>query len=163
MAKPELYGTQDYKATHLLDRLFLQLIEIQVIVPPELFDEMEQRWAPADEPVFELAPPVFTGKIQDIYESLGRPEATSSSFWDVYSALLDRIVQVDEDLTIGHDEGFSALMELVPGQDLRENDNVLAGYDYYGGLPEPPRLAGEDSSDEEDHRHFADLTDPESS
>ncbi|KAJ7347697.1 hypothetical protein DFH08DRAFT_808478 [Mycena albidolilacea] len=133
-------------------------LDAWVIVPPELFDEMEQQWAPADDPVFELAPPVFSGKIQDIYESLGRPKVTSRSFWDVYSAVLNHIIQVDEDLTIGHDEGFSAIMELVPGQDLRENDNVLAGYNYYGGLPEPPQLGGEDSSDEEDHRCFADLT-----
>ncbi|KAJ7827354.1 hypothetical protein B0H14DRAFT_2595352 [Mycena olivaceomarginata] len=99
-------------------------LDAWVIVPPELFDEMEQQWAPPDDPVFELAPPVFTGKIQDIYESLGRPEVTSRSFWDVYSALLNHIIQIDEDLTIGHDQGFSAPMELVPGQDLRENNNV---------------------------------------
>ncbi|KAF8215519.1 hypothetical protein K438DRAFT_2104665 [Mycena galopus ATCC 62051] len=149
VAKPHLYGTEDYK----------------VLVPPELFDEMEQAWAPPDDPVFELTPPIFTRRIEDIYESLGRPEVNSRSFWDVYCALLDCIVQVDdEDLTTGHDTEFEAPMELIPGQELRQGDNVVAGCEYYGGLAKyPTQRDGEDESDNEDGpRNFADLTDTES-
>ncbi|KAK6991985.1 hypothetical protein R3P38DRAFT_3409105 [Favolaschia claudopus] len=83
-AKPHLYGTEDYK----------------VIVSPELFDEMEQQWAPPDDPVFALTPPVFTQKVEAVYEALGRPEVTHRTFWTVYCAILDRIVLVDEDLTV---------------------------------------------------------------
>lgn len=124
---------------------------------------MQEQWAPLDDPVFELTPPVFTHKICEIYESLGRPEVTSSSFWDVYCAVLERIVQVDEDLTTGHDAAFMAPMELLAGQkELRQGDNAVAGYEYYGGLAKHPQ--SQDESDNEDGGvvlNFADLTDQE--
>ncbi|KAJ7844680.1 hypothetical protein B0H13DRAFT_2411186, partial [Mycena leptocephala] len=154
VAKPHLYGTQDYKAGDLC--FYLKLFK--VIVPPPLFDEMQEQWAPLNNPVFELTPPVFTSKICEIYESLGRPEVTSSSFWDVYCNILERIVQVDEDLTTGHDAAFLAPMELLPGQkELRQGDDVVAG--YYGGLAKHPQ-SEEDNDDEEGVvLNFADLTD----
>ncbi|KAJ7357893.1 hypothetical protein DFH08DRAFT_911633 [Mycena albidolilacea] len=147
-AKPHLYGTQDYK----------------VIIPPELFDEMQDQWAPLNDPVFELTSPVFTRKICEIYESLGRPEVTSSSFWDVYCTILEWIVQVDEDLTTGHDTAFLAPMELLPGQkELHQGDDVVAGYKYFGGLAKHPQ-SEEDNDDKEGVAlNFADLTDQDSS
>ncbi|KAK7029237.1 hypothetical protein R3P38DRAFT_3481193, partial [Favolaschia claudopus] len=147
-AKPHLYGTEDYK----------------VIVSPELFDEMEQQWAPPDDPVFALTPPVFTQKVEAVYEALGRPEVTHRTFWTVYCAILDRIVLVDEDLTGGWDDAREAPMELIPGQeDLRQGGDPIAGYVYYGGLPVPPPLedTGSNQSDDDVPLHFADLTDAE--
>jgi hypothetical protein len=62
---------------------------IQVLVPPELFDEMEQQWAPPDDPVFQMAPPTFEAQAQLLYSHIGRPPVSSQTFWAVYSALLD--------------------------------------------------------------------------
>ncbi|KAJ7303717.1 hypothetical protein DFH08DRAFT_918758 [Mycena albidolilacea] len=120
------------------------------------FDEMQDQWAPQNDPVFELTPPVFTRKIC--------PEVTSSSFWDVYCTILERIVQVDEDVTTGHDTAFLAPMELLPGQkELRQGDDVVAGYKYFGGLAKHPQ-SEEDNDDEEGVAlNFADLTDQDSS
>ncbi|KAJ6619203.1 hypothetical protein B0H10DRAFT_2163996 [Mycena sp. CBHHK59/15] len=70
VAKPHLYGMHDYKARGVF----------RIMVAPELFDEMQQQWAPPDDPVFELTPPLFTSKIQQIYKSLGCPEVTSRNF-----------------------------------------------------------------------------------
>ncbi|KAK7041228.1 hypothetical protein R3P38DRAFT_2512612 [Favolaschia claudopus] len=147
-AKPHLYGTEDYK----------------VIVSPALFDEIEQQWAPPDDPVFVLTPPVFTQKVEAVYEALDRPEVTHRTFWNVYCAILDRIVQVDEDLTMGWDEAQEAPIELIPGQEeLRQGGNPVAGYTYLGGLAVPPPLADDDEQSESEPQHFADLTDAESS
>ncbi|KAJ7718872.1 hypothetical protein DFH07DRAFT_872378 [Mycena maculata] len=154
VAKPHLYGTEDYK----------------VIVSPEMFDETEQEWAPPDDPVFELTPPIFTKKIVEIYENLGRPAVSSRNFWNVYSNLLDSIIDVEEELTSAIqdlDAEFEASIELLPDKPLREGANVVAGYEYYGGLAVPPPLDKDDDEGSdgagEDPRHFADLTDVESS
>ncbi|KAJ7836779.1 hypothetical protein B0H14DRAFT_3460501 [Mycena olivaceomarginata] len=146
-AKPHLYGTQDYKAGAFMLLFMTDLKLFQVIIPPELFDEMQDQWAPLNDPVFELTPPV-----------------TSSSFWDVYCTILEWIVQVDKDLTTGHDTAFLAPMELLPGQkELRQGDDVVAGYKYFGGLAKHPQ-SEEDNDDEEGVAlNFADLTDQDSS
>ncbi|KAJ7084177.1 hypothetical protein C8R43DRAFT_1051851 [Mycena crocata] len=154
VAKPHLYGTQDYK----------------VLVPPELFDEMEAQWAPPDDPVFELTPPEFTAKIEEVYQSLGRPEVTSKTFWDIYCVLLDAIVLVEDELTQAIqdlDAAFEADVKLMEGQELREGANVVAGYEYYGGLANPPPLEEDNEDDDADEvaadlRNFVDITDVES-
>ncbi|KAJ6583676.1 hypothetical protein B0H10DRAFT_2168133 [Mycena sp. CBHHK59/15] len=80
VGKPHLYGTHDYKARGVFRVWLTRLIDMQIIVAPELFDEMQQQWAPPDDPVFELTPPLFTSKIQQIYKSLGCSEVTSHNF-----------------------------------------------------------------------------------
>ncbi|KAJ7075212.1 hypothetical protein B0H15DRAFT_792147, partial [Mycena belliarum] len=145
-AKPELFGTKDYK----------------VLVPPALFDEMEQKWAPPDDPVFLLTPPVFAAKIQQLYRNLGQPTVTSYNFWDIYVALLDHIVLVEEELTLdiqNLDDAFEAPIDLIPCKELRHGENAVAGYGNQGGSS-TGSLTYDD--DEEDLRLYADLTDPES-
>ncbi|KAJ7835610.1 hypothetical protein B0H13DRAFT_1913517 [Mycena leptocephala] len=102
------------------------------------------------------------------YEYLGHRSTRTirrdaRTFWDVYCAVLERIVQVDEDLTTGHDAAFMAPMELLAGQkELRQGDNAVAGYEYYGGLAKHPQ--SQDENDNEDGGvvlNFADLTDQE--
>ncbi|KAJ7719745.1 hypothetical protein B0H16DRAFT_1336478, partial [Mycena metata] len=156
-AKPHLYGAEDYKA--------------EVLVPTELFNEMEAQWAPPTDPVFDLAPPVFTTKIVAIYESLGSPAVSSTNFWEVYSQLLNSIIPIQEELSAAiheQDNAFDAPIELLPEQaELRQGANAVAGFEYYGGVPDfapdAPESGDENGDDEEDHRDFADLTDIESS
>ncbi|KAJ7699615.1 hypothetical protein B0H17DRAFT_926367, partial [Mycena rosella] len=45
-AKPHMFGVHDYK----------------VIIPPPLFDEMQAKWAPTTDQVFQLVPPNFGDK-----------------------------------------------------------------------------------------------------
>ncbi|KAJ7460012.1 hypothetical protein B0H11DRAFT_2242239 [Mycena galericulata] len=151
-AKPHLYGTEDYK----------------VIVPPQLFNEMEEKWAPPTDPVFELTPPLFTAKIVEIYDSLDRPAVSSRTFWNIYISLLARINEVEDDLTQGHDDDFIEPVQLMQDEPLREGGNVVAGYAYLGGLASPPIEEDADAEENEgasdkEVRNFADLTDDESS
>ncbi|KAJ6553413.1 hypothetical protein B0H19DRAFT_1211058 [Mycena capillaripes] len=145
--------------------------ELIVIVPPDLFDEMEAQWAPPNDPVFELTPPIFTAKIRELYTSFGSPAVTSRNFWEIYCYLLNAIIPIQDEFSEAiqnHNNGFDCTIELILGQiPLREGVNVVAGYDYYGGVPNfPPQSpsGSQDVGDEsEDHRAFADLTDAESS
>jgi hypothetical protein len=174
VAKPHLYGTQDYKVgifLYLILAIRLLVPNLQVVVPPELFDEMEAQWAPQNDPVFELTPPLFTTKIREAYEYLGCPAVSSRNFWDVYCDLLHSIIPVQEELTAdiqNYENGSTSPIELIPGQEeLREGVNVVAGYEYYGGVPNfPPHPEAHDTNGDEsveDHRAYADLTDVESS
>ena len=63
----------------------------QIIVPPDMLDEAEAKWAPADDPIFQLAPPDFEPYVTQCFEDLGNPEVTFNTFWDVYCGLWDLV------------------------------------------------------------------------
>jgi hypothetical protein len=90
VTKPELYGTSDFKVRSAMELVFctnpLQLS--QVLVSPELFDDMEQKWAPPSDPVFELVPSQFGQEAAAHYDTFRSPPVNSDSFWTVYSQLL---------------------------------------------------------------------------
>ena len=66
-------------------------------MPPELLDEMEAIYAPPDHPVFTLVPPAFHEHVTELYLSIGEPEVTVGTFWDVYRDLLGRLREPAED------------------------------------------------------------------
>lgn len=73
---------------------------IQIPVPPVLLDEMEQLYAPPDHPVFTLVPPTFHECVTELYLSIGEPEVTVRTFWDVYLNLLGKLREpLDDQLT----------------------------------------------------------------
>lgn len=123
---------------------------LQVLVSDELFDEMEQRWAPPDHPVFDITPPPFNVKALELYTALGSPSVTSDSFWDVYRNLLaafhalpnaDPTVEaagrVISELSqvIDDDSGIGEMQELIYGF---EDQQGPGGFFYDGGHPNPP-------------------------
>ncbi|KZP15177.1 hypothetical protein FIBSPDRAFT_912633 [Athelia psychrophila] len=71
-AKPQRYGSYDFK----------------VVVPKELFDEVEQLYAPPDHLVFQLVPPEFHARASELYAMIGQPVVGRESFWDIYRHLL---------------------------------------------------------------------------
>ncbi|KAJ6546627.1 hypothetical protein B0H10DRAFT_2181186 [Mycena sp. CBHHK59/15] len=155
-SKPRQFGTTDYK----------------VIVSPELFDEMETQWAPSDNPVFLLVPPAFEQQAQKLYGTMGSPPVTYDNLWDLYGALLNAFQAVDIDAAFhevinaadAHFEGPVDLIEnQVPlGYGADESCTPIGdlGYEYLGGLLDPPR-AGNDGNDYD--REYADLTPSEDS
>lgn len=54
----------------------------------ELFDEIEAKYAPLDDPVFELVPALFHECANKHYTELGQPVVSSATFWDTYRNLL---------------------------------------------------------------------------
>jgi hypothetical protein len=61
---------------------------------------MEQLYAPPDHPVFTLVPPTFHERVMELYMSIGEPEVTVGTFWDIYRELLGRLREsVDDQLT----------------------------------------------------------------
>ena len=148
---------------------------------PELFDEMEETWAPVDDPVFKLVPDsfetqasAFYQKIQsDMQTEMGEPVVLGiDNFWFFYSALLTAFENSVIDATFtsdleGADDHFEFDIDLLSGQkELRNGDDLvgdLRGYIYCGGLANPPPKPPQDNEEESDgdHREFGDFTDDE--
>jgi hypothetical protein len=112
------------------------------MISTDMFDEMQQEWAPLDDPVFQLTPTSFHNQANDHYTSLGRPTISSGTFWDVYKSLLARFRQCHADVTIEEqfnlaNFGANQNMDLLPG--LREmriggevvGDGVAIPEDYF--------------------------------
>jgi hypothetical protein len=115
-----------------------------------LLDEIEDLYAPRDHPVFQLVPPAFEQRAQDLYTIIGRPAVSSDTFWTVYLQLLGRFRALQNDPELTHvlechremtqrveDEEIG----LLPGlRELRNGDNVVGphGEQYIGGSQDPP-------------------------
>ena len=56
-----------------------------------MLNETEEKWAPADDPVFELMPPPFQDIVDRCYDDLGYSIVTVKSFWTVYCTLHDKV------------------------------------------------------------------------
>lgn len=105
---------------------------------------MEALYAPPDHAVFTLVPPAFHERATELYLSIGEPEVTVRTFWDVYRDLLGRLREpIYDQLTDVLDtfqanlentiEDFELLPDMEPfrlGQPLDLGDK----FNYIGGL-----------------------------
>ena len=59
-----------------------------------MLSEAEEKWAPDDDPVFQLDPPAFQAVVHACYDNLDQPMLTYDTFWEVYYDLRDRVGEV---------------------------------------------------------------------
>jgi hypothetical protein len=133
---------------------------------------MEEIYAPSDDPVFQLVPPLFEERAQELYSKIGRPTITSDTFWNVYLQLLQefrslgnnpavtQVLAEYQEMTqvVGEED-----VQLLPGlRDLRNDDNIVGPHGdlHVGGLREPviPRPV-----DQQPAIYYATFTDDEES
>jgi hypothetical protein len=141
-------------------------IRCQIMISTDMFDGMQQEWAPLDDPVFQLTPTSFHNQANDHYTALGCPAISRGTFWDVYKLLLARFRQDPVDVIIEEEFNLANLganqdMDLLPG--LREmriggevvGDGVVLQEDY-----DHEAVFTSDSEDEENESVYAaDFTD----
>ena len=83
---------------------------------------MEQRYASPDHPVFTLVPPTFHERAMELYQSIGEPEVTVGSFWDIYCKMLGKLREpVDDRLTEELHTFQANLVNNAEGMDLLPN------------------------------------------
>lgn len=142
-------------------------------VPPKLFDEMEAKYAPPDDPSLQLTPPEFQAIADDIYQQLGSPIVTLDNLWTVYTDMLAELrqlqeTQVESFQTVMNtsDVAFDSNMPLIPGlEELREGLEITPGGPHYmGGLNagKGPDALEQEEDDKEDLREYAEWTELES-
>ena len=135
------------------------------MISTDMFDGMQQEWAPLDDPVFQLTPTSFHNQADGHYTSLGRPAISRGMFWDVYKSLLACFRQGHVDITIEEQFNLANLgadqdMELLPGlQEMRiggevVGDGVALQESYY-------EADFTSSSENEESSYAADFTDNE--
>jgi hypothetical protein len=101
------------------------------MISNDMFDEMEQEWAPLDDPVFQLMPSSFHSQANHHYTSLGRPAISRGTFWDIYKSLLACFRQNPVNVTIEEEFNLANLganqnMDLLPGlREFRIGDEVV--------------------------------------
>lgn len=118
----------------------------QIPVPPILFDEVEELYAPPDHPVFTLVPPFFHERVTELYVSIGEPEVTVGTFWDIYRNLLGMLREpMDEQMTEvlntfqANLDNNAEEMALLPGMEpfrLGQPLDLGGKSTYVGGLEE---------------------------
>jgi len=110
---------------------------------------MGQLYAPPNHPVFTLVPPTFHERVAELYRSIGEPEVTVGTFWDIYRNLLGRLREPEHDQLTDILETFQVNvnnsaedMDLLPnmepfrlGQPLDLGGRTM----YVGGLEEGSR------------------------
>jgi hypothetical protein len=107
---------------------------------------MEQIYAPPDHVVFTLVPPTFHERASELYLSIGEPEVTVKTFWDIYRNLLGRLREpMDDQLTevlntfqanIANDEEDMALLPNMEPFRLGQPLDLGGRSTYMGGLEE---------------------------
>ena len=101
------------------------------MIATDMFDGMQQEWAPLDDPVFQHTPTSFHNQANNYYASLGRPAISRGTFWDVYTLLLACFRQGHVDVTIEEQFNLANLganqdMDLLPGlREMRMGDEVV--------------------------------------
>ena len=119
---------------------------MQVQVEQEALDHVRQLYAPPDDPVFELVPPIFAAHADALYEDMGRPEVTSKNVWEIYRGILQDLEAVQHASEREAEEYAECLEQwevqasLLEGDD--ENDHVIpysliGGQQLLGGMDHP--------------------------
>jgi hypothetical protein len=102
-----------------------------LIISPKIFNELQQKWAPLDDVVFQLTPPAFNTQANAHYTALGCPPVSKGTLWHVYSALLSRFRDGPPDLMLEHaftlaNQGADDEVELLHGlQELQNIDDII--------------------------------------
>ncbi|GLB40063.1 hypothetical protein LshimejAT787_0705730 [Lyophyllum shimeji] len=152
-AKPERFNSKNF----------------QIMISSEIFDELQQEWAPLDDPVFQLTPASFHVQADAHYTSLGRPAISKGTFWDVYADLLGCFRAGPVDQTLEQDFNLANLgadwdMELIEGLkevragDEAVGDGVVLGLD---GSYDEAEFTDSDGENSELEDNYADFTDNE--
>ena len=162
-AKPERFKSKNFQVFDIfVYNNFANIPHCQIGISTDIFDDMQQEWAPPDDPVFQLTPTSFHNQANHHYTSLARPAISRGTFWDIYKSLLACFRQDPVDATLeaefnlanlGADQG----MELLPGlQPLRIGDEIVGD-----GVVLLQNYDEADFTSDEEDAYAADFTDNE--
>ncbi|KAH8982770.1 hypothetical protein EDB86DRAFT_3085880 [Lactarius hatsudake] len=65
--------------------------DYKVSISPEVFDEMEEKYAPPDDPVFKLVPHAFAVHANAVWMAMGSPQLQFNNAWEIYLHIRDAL------------------------------------------------------------------------
>ncbi|KAH9035212.1 hypothetical protein EDB85DRAFT_1889437 [Lactarius pseudohatsudake] len=71
--------------------------DYKIPVPPEVLNEIEKKYAPPNDPVFELVPPEFAVHANTVWTTLGCPQPQFDNAWGIYLQIRDALRGVAQD------------------------------------------------------------------
>ncbi|KAH8999865.1 hypothetical protein EDB86DRAFT_3075541 [Lactarius hatsudake] len=81
LQKPHKWKAADYK----------------VSISPEVFDKMEKKYAPPDDPVFKLVPHAFAVHANAVWMAMGSPQPQFNNAWEIYLHIRDALRGIAQD------------------------------------------------------------------
>ncbi|KAI9447090.1 hypothetical protein BJY52DRAFT_1206604 [Lactarius psammicola] len=133
LQKPHKWKAADYK----------------IAIPPDTFNEIEKKYAPPDDPVFDLVPHPFAVRANAVWTDMGSPEPQFHNAWEIYLHIRDAL------RSMAWDGAFQQSLSTVsqPEYHLEELPADLR--------PDDDELLVVDNSGDEGSVLIADLTDNE--
>ena len=107
---------------------------------------MRQLYAPPDDPVFELVPPIFAGHAHALCEAMGHPDVTSKNVWDIYRGILQGLETIQHASEEEAQEYTDCLEQWEVQASLLEGGDqdgevvpysLIEGRDLFGGIDNP--------------------------
>jgi hypothetical protein len=147
---PERYGCLDFKVSIYLSLKNPNLcLSLKVKVDPEAIQYVRERFAPPDDPVFELVPPLFAEYVGVIYAQMGSPEVKYATIWDIYLHIIEELQAVTTRQADEDEDYFDAVDQWQVSEFLQDQDAecevpypLIEGRELRGGFENP----GEDGS-----------------
>ncbi|KAH8979166.1 hypothetical protein EDB92DRAFT_1937397 [Lactarius akahatsu] len=81
LQKPHKWKAADYK----------------ISIPPEALDEIEKKYAPPDDPVFDLVPHAFAIHANAVWTAMGSPQLQFDNAWEIYLNIRDALQGIAQD------------------------------------------------------------------
>lgn len=97
--------------------------DYKIDIENDLLDEVEAIYAPPSHPVFQLVPTWLTPYLDAAYDSVGRPEVSISTLWEVFVSVRDAVQEkLPEDVWAKvYDLEMDIDKEVIPELDLLAN------------------------------------------
>ncbi|KAF8259295.1 hypothetical protein EI94DRAFT_1707224 [Lactarius quietus] len=64
-------------------------VDYKISIPSTDFDEIEKKYAPPDDPVFELVPRAFAEQANAVWTAMGSPQPKFDNTWEIYLHMRD--------------------------------------------------------------------------
>ncbi|KAH8980140.1 hypothetical protein EDB92DRAFT_1820653 [Lactarius akahatsu] len=86
LQKPHKWKAADYK----------------ISIPPEALDEIEKKYAPPDDPIFDLVPHAFAIHANAVWTAMGSPQPQFDNVWEIYLNICDALRGIARDGVLQH-------------------------------------------------------------
>ncbi|KAF8262051.1 hypothetical protein EI94DRAFT_1773282 [Lactarius quietus] len=102
--------------------------DYKVAVPSETFNEIEQKYAPPNDPIFDLVPHTFAVHANAIWTDMRSPEPEFRNVWEIYLHIRDALRSMAWDEAFRHSLSAASQPEQYPEElpvDLRPDEDEL--------------------------------------